>query len=430
MNNSKVAHDSPFRVGRSAASDGGRLCSRLLLTAVLLSSAAAPMLAQTGASGAANAHDHLQKAEAYLKSNDPDSAAREFKAVLALDSRNAEAYANLGVIAFVRHDCQTAALNLRKALAINSSLEKTRALLGVCERRLGDPSSRATLENSFAKLNDKKLRLQVGLELASLYEERGDPGATVSVMHALVDLAPDNVDVLFMAQRVYSELADDTLNKLAVLAPGSARMQEIIAQHLINQGDLKGAIDHYRKSLQIDPRVPGIHYELGEAILESGRSDAATQAEAQKELEASIAVDGDAPKTECELAEIALLQSEPDRALAHYQRAYRLNPNEVQAEMGLANLAMHENPQEAVTYLRMAVQSDPLNGSAHYQLARAYQRLQMNELAEKELHLSQEIKKTKEQVEGLYHQMNRYKKPESYEESDKNTVEPNHDGRN
>lgn len=418
MNNSKVRDASPFRVCRSATmsgSEAGRLSSRLLLIAVLLSSVAARILAQTGASGTADAHDHLQKAEAYLKANDPDSAAREFKAVLALDPRNAEAYANLGVIAFVEHDCQTAAQNFRKALAINSTLEKTRALLGVCEKRLEEPSSRATLEKSFGQLNDKKLRLQIGLELASLYEEQGDPGATASVMRALVDLAPDNVDVLFMAQRVYSELADETLNKLALLAPSSARMQEVIAQHLINQGDLKGAIDHYRKALQIDPRASGLHYELGEAILESARGDAGAQAEAQRELESAITVEGDTAKAECELADIALLQSAPEQALAHYQRAYHLNPNEVRAQMGLATLAMQENPQQAVKYLRLAVQSDPLNASAHYQLARAYQRLQMSELAEKELHLSQEIRKTKEQVEALYHQMNRYTKPETYE---------------
>jgi len=233
------------------------------------------------------------------------------------------------------------------------------------------------------------------------------------MMHALVDLAPDNVDVLFMAQRVYSELADDTLNKLAVLAPGSARMQETIAQHLINQGDLKGAIDHYRKALQIDPRASGVHYELGEAILESARSDAAAQADAQRELESAISVEGDSAKAECELADIALLQSSPEQALAHYQRAYQLNPNEVRAQLGLATLAMKENPQQAVKYLRLVVQSDPLNASAHYQLAQAYQRLQMTELAEKELHLSQEIRKTKDQVEALYHQMNRYTKPEA-----------------
>ena len=85
-------------------------------------------------------------------------------------------------------------------------------------------------------------------------------------MRSLVDLDPDNVDVLFMAQRVYSELADDTLNKLAVLAPGSARMQQVIAERLVNGGDLKGAIEHYRKALADRPasarralRIRGSH---------------------------------------------------------------------------------------------------------------------------------------------------------------------------
>jgi len=250
------------------------------------------------------------------------------------------------------------------------------------------------------------------MELATLYDQQGDPGATACVMRSLVDLDPDNVDVLFMAQRVYSELADDTLNKLAVLAPGSARMQQVIAERLVNGGDLQGAIEHYRKALQIDPRLPGVHFELGEAILQSSPVDAGTQAEAQKEFEASIGIDGDTAKTECEFGSMALSQSHLDQAFEHYQRAYQLNPNEVQAQMGLAKLLMmQEKPQEAIKYLRMAVQSDPLNGTAHYQLGTAYRRLQMMDMADKEVLLFQEIKKTKDQVEVLYRQMN--KKPQA-----------------
>ena len=285
--------------------------SRLALVLTLLASAIAVMAAQTGTSRAAGIHDRLRKAAEYLKANDPNSAVKEFDAVLALDPKNAEAYTNLGVIAFFQSDYRKASQYLRKALVIEPSLEKTQALLGICEKRLGNPSARALLEKSFAKLKDKRLRLQVGLELAGLYDQQGDPGATASVMRSLVDLDPDNVDVLFMAQRVYSELADDTLNKLAVLAPGSARMQQVVAERLINGGDLKGAIDHYRRALEIDPRLPGVHFELGEAILESSPSDAGTQAEAQKELEAAVAVDGDTAKTECEFGRIA---SAPRRA--------------------------------------------------------------------------------------------------------------------
>jgi tetratricopeptide (TPR) repeat protein len=398
---------------------GGRCGRPLVLFFTLLASALAGMAAQTGTTRAAAIHDHLQKAAEYLKTNDPNSAVKEFDAVLALDPKNAEAYTNLGVIAFFQRDYRSASQNLRKALVIEPSLEKAQALLGICEKRLGNPSARALLEKSFAKLKDKRLRLQVGLELAGLYEQQGDAGAVASVMRSLVDLDPDNVDVLFMAQRVYSELGDDTLNKLAVLAPGSARMQQVIAERLINGGDLKGAIDHYRRALEIDPRLPGVHFELGEAVLESSPSDAGTQAEAQKELEAAVAIDGDTAKTECEFGRIASAQSKPDQAFAHYQRAYQLNPNEVQAQMGLAKLwMMQEKPQEAIKYLRMAVQTDPLNGEAHYRLALACRDLNLADEAEKEMHLFQEIKKTKDQVKELYHQMNRQPKPEANEGSD------------
>ena len=370
--------------------------------------------AQSGASHAAEIRAHLHKAAEYLKAKDPNAAVNEFNSVLALDPKNPEAYANLGVIAFFQGDYQRASQNLRKALAINPALVKTQALLGICQRRLGDPSARALLENSFAKLTDKPLRLQVGMELAGLYDEQGDLGATAAVMHTLVNLDPDNVNVLFMAQRVYSELADDTMNKLAVLAPGSARMQQVIAQHLVNGGDLKGAVEHYRKALQIDPRLPGLHFELAEAILEMAPSDAESQAEAQRELESSVAMEGNTAKVECEFARIAWLQGQTDQAFARYQKAYQLNPNEVQAQLGIAKFLMkQQKAQEAITYLLMAIQSDPLNTEAHYHLAQAYQRAQMPEKAKRELTLLSEIRKTKAQVEELYHQMNIQRKPQA-----------------
>jgi len=404
-------HESAFSSGASravAASQAGSLCCGLLIVVLtLLASAFAATAVQTGTSPAAEIHDHLRKAAEYLQARDPNSAAKEFSAVLALDPKSATANANLGVIAFSQRDYRTAAQYLRKALAVDPSLVKTQGLLGICQKRLGDPSARALLEKSFPKLKDKPLHLQVGLELAALYEQEGDSGGTASVMRSLVDLDPDNVDVLFMAQRVYSELADDTLNKLAVLAPGSARMQQVIAERLVNGGDLQQAIAHYKKALQIDPRVPGVHFELGEAILQSSPHQTAMQAEATKEFETAETIDGDAANAECGLGGIAMSQSDWDQAFTHYQRAYKLNPNEVEAQLGLARLLlMQQKPQEATNYLRAAIQSDPLNSEAHYRLASAYRLLQMDDQAQKEMHLFQEIKKTKDQVKELYRQMN------------------------
>jgi Tfp pilus assembly protein PilF len=388
-----------------------RTSGPLVLVFTLLASA----FAQTGANSAAEVRDHLRKGAEYLKANDPHSAATEFEGVLKLDPKNAEAYANLGVIAYFERDYKSASQYLRSALAIDPSLTKTQALLGLSERRLGQRSAQALLEKSFPALKDKALRIQAGMELAGVYLQQGALDRAAAVMQSLVDLDPDNIEILYMAQRIYFELADDTLNKLAILAPGSAHMQQVIAERLINEGDLKGATEHYRKALAINPRLPGVHYELAEAILEASPNGAEAQAEAQKELETAVQADGASAKTECMFARIAFRRSDLDGAYAHYSRALALNPGEPEALLGLGGLlAGMEKPQEAVKYLRMAVQSDPLNGEAHYRLASVCRRLQLKDEADKEFRLFQEINQTKERLKELYRQMNR--KPPGKEE--------------
>ena len=382
--------------------------SRLILVFTMVAHALSGVAAQTAVSYSAEVRDHLQKAVQYLKANDRDSAAKEFAAVLELDPKNADAYANLGVIAFFRHDYQDASQNLRKALAIDPSLVKTEALLGICDRRLGRSPAQALLEKSFPRLKDKNLQIQAGLELANLYYQQGNTDRAAFVMRSLVDLDPDNVEILYMAQRVYSDLADETLNKLALLAPGSARMQEAIAERLVNDGNLKAATAHYRKALEMDPHLPGVHFELAEAILESAPNDARSQADAETELGIAIKSDGNGARAECIFARIAFRRSDLNSAYTHYSRAFALNPRDVEAQVGLGRLlTTMEKPGEAAKYLRMAVQSDPLNDQAHYRLASVCRQLHLNDEADKEIRLFREIRQSKERLKDLYRQMNK-----------------------
>jgi tetratricopeptide (TPR) repeat protein len=348
----------------------------------------------------------LQLGHAALKANDPAKAAEAFHAALKLDPANADAHANLGVMAFFHGDCPAAEAEFQSALHSAPDLTNALALLSICERKLGQPSAQADLEAAFANLKDQKMRMEVGVQLADFYFQQGDLDHTLPIIHTLVDSDPDNVDLLFFAQRIYSEMADNTLNKLALLAPDSARMQQLIAERLINAGDLNGAIEHYRKAIAADPRLPGMHFELAEALMETS-NNAETQAAASRELQAAIQTDGDSASVECALGRVAQLHAGSDAALPHYRRAYELNPTDAEAQLGLAaTLADQGKPEEALPYLRSAVQADPMNANAHYRLARVCHTLHLAEEERQQMKLFEEMRATKDRIAQLYRQMN------------------------
>jgi tetratricopeptide (TPR) repeat protein len=423
----KKLHEATFHFGAPLAATANwirRLCGKpLVLVVLLLASVPAVTAAQTGASDAAKIQEHFRKAAEYVKANDPNSAAQEFAAVLALDPKNTAALTNRGAIRFLEGNCLSASQDFQSALAVDPSLLRAKAMLGVCENRLGRSSAKAVLESVYPKLTEKNLRTQVGMELAGLYYQQGDIDRTAGMIQSLLDLDPDNVDILYFAQLVYTEMADDTLNKLTILAPGSARMQQVIAEHLVNGGDLNGAIVHYRKCLEMDPHMRGVRYELAEAIMAAAPSDPAAQGEAQKELETAIRTEGDGANVEAELGEIAVTQSDTQGAYAHYQRAFALNPGSAAAQLGLGHVLMLlGKPEEALKYLRMAVETDPLNSEAHYRLGTVYKKLNMADQAAREMKLFEEIKQTKDQVRAIYRQMNKH--PQGKEDQIPDTDRP------
>jgi predicted Zn-dependent protease len=103
-----------------------------------------------------------------------------------------------------------------------------------------------------------------------------------------------------------------------------------------------------------------------------------------------------------------LLRAKNDESYAHYHRAYELNPNDVEAQLGLAAVLVDQDKlQDALQYLRSAVQADPLNANAHYRLARVCYALHLAQEAQKEIKLYQDLRATKDRVVQLYRQMNR-----------------------
>jgi tetratricopeptide (TPR) repeat protein len=349
---------------------------------------------------------HYERAQEALKANQPEMAEREFREMLRLDPHNASVYANLGALAYARGDYEQAATAFHNAVTWQPSLWKAQAFLGMSELRLGRVREAETyLEKSFPHLQQSKLRSHVGSDLIAIYSQTGEEDKAVDLLITLERLNPSDPEVLYDAYRTYSDLAAHALAQLIKVAPDSGRMHEILAQTLMNQNDYPGAIEQYRKALQADPRLPGIHFELGQAILASSTDEKARE-QAQKEFEAALAANPADADSEYELGEIAWLRSDLHSALEDYSRALKIRPDFAEAQIGLGKvLTAMGQPQKALEHLLDAARLDPQNEMTHYHLAMTYRKLGRAAEAEREWNTFQRLRNSQLPVRRLYQQI-------------------------
>ncbi len=226
--------------------------------------------------------EHARRANEFLKANQPAKAIPEFEALVAAQPDNLDAQANLGVLLYFQARYPEAKEHLHKAIQINPGLPKIQALLGLCEYQLGQlDAARADMSAALGNLSEPKFRKEVGLKLVEVETAQQDLAAASVTIAKLREQSPTDPDILYAAYRIHSDLAGEALLSLSLAAPQSARMQQAIAHELERIRDLTGAIAAFRKAIAIDPNLPGIHFELAEAL--HGSASQADRAQAEHE---------------------------------------------------------------------------------------------------------------------------------------------------
>ena len=362
------------------------------------------LAAQTGNS--VEIQQHYKRAQEALQSRQDIVAERELREILRLDPRNAFAHLNLGVIDFTRKDFTQASQEFRAALKLQSSLWIAKAFLGMSELRLGNSQeARSLLENAFPHVQDSKLRTQVGTDLITLYHASNDLMHAVDVLRALGQSGADDPLALYLAYRTYSDLAAQQLAKLAQVAPESAQMHQILAQALASQDDFQGAIAQYRKALEVDPQLPGAHFEIGQLTLAESSAEPARQ-QAEKEFKSALAANPQDAECYYMLGEIEWLRSNPQGAWDDYKRALALRPTFVDAHIAAGKaLATLGQPDQAIKHLEEAVHLDPQSEVAHYRLSEVYRKLGRTQDAQSELAAFRKLRDSHGPVRALYQQV-------------------------
>ncbi|HVW78694.1 MAG TPA: tetratricopeptide repeat protein [Alloacidobacterium sp.] len=348
---------------------------------------------------------HSQKAHAYLQEKRPDLAIPEFQSIVSLDPQNADAQGNLGVLLFFRGDAAGAVPHLSAAVQQQPTLWKIRALLGLAEMHMKNTTAgQRDLEAAFPQLTEEKFKNDVGLALIDSYSATGELEKAATVTSTLLAAQPTNVSLLYTAYRLYSDLAEKTMLTMALAAPDSAQMHQIMARELARHDDQAAAIANYREALRINPNLSDADFELGELLYNSTEDALRSQAEA--EFKASLAKNPANAKAMLMLGIIASKREDTKTAYDYESRAYELQPDDSDIDLELAKLlvSMNQN-QKAEQLLKHAIEIDPTNYVAHYRLAALYRRQGNTEAANQEIDAYKKYKSMKDKLEKIFHDM-------------------------
>lgn len=383
---------------------------------------AVPYLRQALKLAPSNQDAHEALASSYLAQEDFRSAAEQFRQIALLDSdkpdalfklgheyldlaarlayRGAHLYPDsawghrfLGDLLFQRERWDDAAKEYQKALNVAPKQAGLHTALGNTYLKQGKKDEAETefrLERQLASLKPRKdlagsQLLQLGKEhfSAQQYQLAADALAQVQGINA------ENEEASYWLERTYQGQGAEAYAQLQESFPDSWRTHQLRAEGYALRQKFDEAVKELQTALDLRPNEPELHDALGEVYFDSQDNDAA-----ERELEKALALDPSRTHALYLLGRLYVQERETEKALPYLERAVRLQPDLAEANslLGTAYLRMGQFAK-AIPKLERAAASDHY-GNVHYQLYEAYRKLGQPKLAQKELTLSQNLRRS------------------------------------
>lgn len=333
------------------------------------------MAARAQTSRADEAEQYAAAGQQALARGQFDAAQQAFEKLARLEPGVAEVHATLAAICFKQREYEEAIHEARTAQRIKPDLPKLDSLLGLSLAETGRyRDALPGLEKGFRQTADPEVRRMCGLELLRAYAALNRDPDAVETSLALNRLYPNDPEVLYHTGRVYGSFAYDTMEKLHDTAPNSVWMLQAQGEANESQKNWDAAIVAFNHVLVLDPRRPGIHYQLGRIYLARFRDsqDAKDREAAMQEFTAELGIDPDNGNAKYELANMQADTGNLDGARNQYQEVVQQFPDFEEALVGLAQIdLLQQKAIEAVPLLQRATRIRPDDEVAWWRLARA-----------------------------------------------------------
>lgn len=244
------------------------------------------------------------------------------------------------------------------------------------------------LKRAEPHLADKQLLYRTLMSTARCAMSLDQTESAVEALLVLNREFPHDPDVLYSTAHFYSDLASRAAQELAAKSPTSHQAEQLEAEAFESQENWDKAVAEYRKILDQEPKLAGIHYRIGRIFLSKSPADSDA---AKTEFNEEVKIDPDNAAAEFMLGEIARQAGQWDDAIAHFSRASKLDEGFQEAYLALGmSLNAAGKFSDAIAPLRSYVKMQPGDPAGHYQLATAYQRTGQKPEAEREMALQRE----------------------------------------
>jgi tetratricopeptide (TPR) repeat protein len=275
------------------------------------------------------------------------------------------------------------------------------------------------LKKTIRQTTNKELQKRAGLVGMHCAMTHNAPYDSLSFLEVLTHEFPRDPEVLYSATHAFSDLSLMTSQLLAREAPFSYQVHLLNAEALELQGKWPEAVTEYKRILDINPLLAGIHARLGRALLSEPQPTPESVAQAKKAFEDELEIDPRNASAEYVLGELAKNDNDLSAATRHYARATTLDNGFAEAYLGLGmSLVSSKRFADAIPPLEKYEKLAPDSPTGHFQLALAYSGVGRKDDANREAALQRETAASLEKVrrrvaEGLLEKQDSQGEPQS-----------------
>jgi tetratricopeptide (TPR) repeat protein len=256
----------------------------------------------------------------------------------------------------------------------------------------GDYPAAASLARQLAKAQPGKSGPNVLLARAEA--SQGNLRQAFEAVRQALRINPNDTEALYFLAHVCTGLSQAEHQRLFAMAPGSARVHQILAESFRVQENLPKAEEEYQAALRADPNLVEVLNVLGD------------MKRYQFKFEEAITYYSRAAKIRPRdydsaygLGASQLYLQKPDVAVEHFQNALSINPKSAAARLALGDALLRQKQFEAAAKeLEAAIQIDAKMRQAYTLLGKAYQQIGQTAKAKQAFAVAQKL--IQEEMQG------------------------------